>query len=170
MDLLRSSDKTLILQLFSCRVKVLNIGRLLNIYWNQEQVNLGLKDRVFECETCKKTFKTKGEVRFHQKIKNYKKSTSVKWKKTFPTKYTFKNHFNIIHSEKKIFECLYCDSKFKTKSKKIQHEKLKHSIKRHFKCTGCGFRTKYKDVFQNLKMHSYSCKIQGKRQQSIKSL
>ena len=121
---------------------------------------------MFNCETCKDTFKTKRILSLHRKRQDCEKLskcddcpksfktealllrhkdscsgvdyTCVVCNKNFPSRYRLKCH-QILHANMKAFKCTHCKKGFNTVSVLNVHKRT-HTGDRNFKCTDCDKR------------------------------
>ena len=85
----------------------------------------------FNCEHCKKKFKTEDDKKVHKKLKHENYCQECDYKTMYEKR--LKTHIKKVHqktSKDKIsykkFKCKYCSKKLKTEDEKQVHEKLKH--------------------------------------------
>ena len=95
-----------------------------------------MKEKTFECLTCKKKFVSKKTLNGHKKLHN--KSISYQCKicqKIFQTKYNLNRH-NRTHTGEKPYVCSTCDKRFARKYELTNHQAT-HINERKFKCEVC---------------------------------
>ncbi|XP_022905302.1 zinc finger protein 260-like [Onthophagus taurus] len=111
--------------------------------------HVSFNNGVYSCKICKKEFKTKGHVKFHQYCVGGKMPLKCK---TCLKEFVSKSHLHVhllSHEEKKPHVCAECNKTFVTKSKLKRHS-LMHSGDKSFVCTTCGKSFFSKD---KLKVH-----------------
>ena len=97
----------------------------------------------FNCEHCKKKFKTEDDKKVHQKLKHENYCPECDYKTMYEKR--LKKHIEKDHqktskveiSDKK-FKCKYCSKKLKTEDEKQVHEKRKKRKKRSVRVTKQG--------------------------------
>lgn len=84
--------------------------------------------RSFECETCKKTYKTKRDLRLHSMVHEVQRPHKCpECNKTFLSTSKLKQHLNI-HSGARPFKCQHCPKDFTNFPNWLKHTRRRHKV------------------------------------------
>ena len=106
------------------------------------------------CDTCGKTFTTKGSLTRHQQVHGEQSFTCDHCDEQFKTAHSRREHISNVHSVKS-YACDTCSKVFTCKSYLKQHVKTHNSEKTH-ECEYC-FKTF--STAATLKRHLVKCRI-----------
>ena len=90
----------------------------------------------FNCGICKRKFSFRFSLHRH--------ISEVHEEKRPHKKVTMNNHKELVHEEKKKFQCGKCDKAFSDKSSMTRHITSVHEGKKPFKCNRCDFTSSQK--------------------------
>ncbi|XP_055705418.1 zinc finger protein 675-like [Phlebotomus papatasi] len=102
----------------------------------------------FECETCKKKFRTRQKLKDHQRIHIPKAERDDKYKceicqKQYHSSTTLKTHKLLKHTKRETFSCSVCQRKFLKEISLKKHLPVHEGeAQREHKCEDCGRRFK----------------------------
>ncbi|CAG9804863.1 unnamed protein product [Chironomus riparius] len=162
-----------------------------------KMISLDNNQRAFQCDICDKIFKDKTKLKLHREIhtdqrnvicqqcgkgfktmnclRNHKRTHLAErilygcdqCEKKYTQKVQLKKHIEIVHMNRRDFNCTICGASFGTKSVLKMHM-LSHSDVRSEECGICGFRVHTKaKLRRHMKSHTgirdYECGICGKK-------
>lgn len=124
----------------------------------------GSAKRLLECDTCGRCFKTRYQLKTHQRVhtgeKQHKCDTCGQW---FASKNSLSRH-QVLHTGEKPHACPECGRKFAHKGTLNQHHKFVHMKRRLYTCPVCDQKFPLKfDLRRHKHVHTgempYACQI-----------
>jgi KRAB domain-containing zinc finger protein len=116
------------------------------------------KSSKFDCENCKKSFKSSGHLKRHVVVhSDEKQHQCLQCPKSFNQSDNLKTHMKTVHSSEKKYKCNECSKMFSLKGTLKTHEKTHDSTKAPFKCEidDCSKRFVQKSLYEaHKRVHS----------------
>ena len=119
--------------------------------------------KVFTCEVCKQTFKTKRNMRRHLVIHTCEKSYECDiCGKAFRRKFDWKRHTRI-HKGEKPYVCVICEKAFRSSGSLAEHNRI-HTGEKPYECDICRMTFSYSSSLAvHKRVHTgekpYSCDV-----------
>lgn len=102
------------------------VFRLLKTLRKHQSIKHSVDRKEYCCDVCRKTFLELGKLNRHMLSHRSSQYHCSECHKPFARSDALKRHVMITHSEKKEFECTFCQKKFKLKYNRDVHEKNLH--------------------------------------------
>ena len=151
-----------------------------NLTWKR---HMSSHNTIFSCETCKKTFNDKGNLRRHSKLHQRPPKPRTRKKILYScslcqtgleNKNELYSHMKSVH-ETRTESCPTCEKSFFSKSELTQHRKIHTDYPRHLSCDHCNYKTDSNYVLKvHMETHSEIkypcdvCKMECNTQQSLR--
>lgn len=110
--------------------------KLSNKYTFKEHMNTHIGEKIFTCQTCSKTFRTKTMLIVHIRIHGRKLFKCEKCAKVFNNKFCLKRHTRT-HSDLRPYKCNVCSKRVKTSAILSHHMRMHSETKIFIECSVC---------------------------------